>query len=75
MATIAGDPGVAMITGRDGYYVRAWRRYGAWELVAGRDDVVGGLFVEWSDCETDQARHNRARRMIARARREYGRTS
>lgn len=59
-----------LITGRDGFYVTQHRCAGAWLLNAGHVDVVGGLFQEWSDSESEEDKGNRARRMIRRARNE-----
>ncbi len=65
----SGQPGLTLLTGRDGFYVKAWRDSGAVWLSAGHGSVVGGLFGEWSDSESDRDMQNRARRMLARARR------
>lgn len=60
-----------LIQGRDGFAIRESREHGAYWLCIVHEDVAGGLTGEWSDCETEHDRRNRARRMLARARREY----
>lgn len=68
---MSNRPAHVVIQGNDGFYVSEWREHGAYWLCAGHSSALGGLFGEWSDCETDRDRHSRARRMIARARRDH----